>query len=61
MTFVLFLMENNKNNTNEDKYWWKPIMFFYAKTLSWIIFPLLLAMFVNKYISKTGGQGLFFI
>ena len=51
-----------KSNDKNDKYWWKPVMFFYAKTTSWIILPLVLATLVGKYVGRSvGSQSLFFI
>jgi len=41
---------------------WKPIFLFYVKATSWIILPLVFAIFTGKYVSKTiGSQVLFFI
>jgi glucan phosphoethanolaminetransferase (alkaline phosphatase superfamily) len=28
---------------------WTPVILFYAKTTSWIVFPLVLALLVGKY------------
>jgi hypothetical protein len=40
---------------------WTPVLLFYAKTTSWIIFPLLLAFFGGRYVKNTiGSQVLFF-
>ncbi len=51
-------MENK--NTNSEI--WRPVMIFYAKTTSWIIFPLAIAFFLGKYFkANIGGQVLFFI
>jgi len=50
-----FINQNNKN-------WWRPVLFFYVKTTSWIIFPLILAMLAGKYVSSSfGSQTLFFV
>ena len=47
----------NKNNSI-----WRPVILFYAKTTSWIIFPLILGIFLAKYISNnTSSQILFFV
>ncbi|MFA6274344.1 MAG: hypothetical protein WC662_04240 [Candidatus Paceibacterota bacterium] len=55
-------MENKENNLKNDKYWWKPVMVFYAKTTGWIILPLVLATFLGKYVGKSfGSQSLFFV
>ena len=55
-------MEENKSNWKKDNPWFKSVMIFYVKTTSWIIFPLVLASFLAKYVSKTtGSQVLFFI
>lgn len=73
----IFMVENteNKDNLNKDKSpvesinllsqieakWWKPVLFFYVKITSWIIFPLLLATLTGRYVSKSiGSQTLFF-
>ncbi|KKR79866.1 MAG: hypothetical protein UU24_C0001G0025 [Candidatus Nomurabacteria bacterium GW2011_GWA2_40_9] len=50
--------ENSKNNSAI----WRPVILFYAKTTSWIIFPLILGVLLAKYISKTtSSQILFFV
>jgi len=55
-------MENEKDKLNKNKSWMKPVLFFYVKTISWIIFPLVLCLFVNRYIgSSFGSQSSFFI
>ena len=37
-------------------------MIFYAKTTSWIVFPLVLGLLTGKYFGQsTGSQTLFFI
>lgn len=55
-------MDKNKDNLNKDKSWWKPVMIFYVKTTSWIIFPLVLAFLIGNYFSKTPeGQTLFLV
>ncbi|MDP1760373.1 MAG: hypothetical protein Q8L01_02930 [Candidatus Woesebacteria bacterium] len=52
------IIETNKN----DKSWLKPVLFFYAKTTSWIIFPLVLGFLAGGYVSKSvGSQVLFFV
>jgi len=71
----IFMEENRENSTennlptelnglsskNPDN-WWKPVLFFYVKTTSWIIFPLLVGVLGGVYVSKsTGSQILFFI
>lgn len=58
------MVENieNKDNLNNSKDWWKPVLIFYAKTTSWILFPLLLGILAGKYVGKsTGSQTLFFV
>ncbi len=56
------MIEDDKKNFNENNPWWKPAMFFYAKVTSWIIIPLVLAILLGKYVTKTiGSQSLFFI
>ena len=44
---LLFFMFMNKDNA-----WLKPVMLFYAKTTSWIVFPLVLAIVLGKYIGE---------
>ena len=55
----------NKENTvlyKDDKDWWKPVMYFYVKTTSWIIIPLVLGVIGGRYVSKSvGSQVLFFV
>ena len=55
----------NKENTVEykdDKDWWKSVMYFYVKTTSWIIIPLVLGVIGGGYVSKSvGSQVLFFV
>ncbi|MFZ2072285.1 MAG: hypothetical protein WA101_02190 [Minisyncoccia bacterium] len=54
-------MDENKDKSNKDNSWWKPVMFFYIKTTSWIIFPLVLGLLLGKYLRQnTGSQFLFF-
>lgn len=48
-------MEENKTNQKMD---WRPVIFFYVKTTSWIVFPAILAMFVKSYFQ---GAKLFFL
>lgn len=55
-------MENNEDKLNKDKSWMKPVLFFYAKTISWIIFPLILGLLANRYFGNSfGGQSSFFV
>ncbi len=37
---------------NKDNAWLKPVMIFYGKTTSWIVFPLVLALLLGKYIGQ---------
>jgi len=54
--------ENKDLNKESNNAWWKPVLIFYAKTTSWIIFPLLLGVLGGQYVSKSvGSQVLFFI
>jgi hypothetical protein len=46
-------MEEQKNNSNQNKMDWKPVLMFYAKTTSWIIIPLVLAMVISKKIAPS--------
>ena len=41
--------------------WKKQVLYFYAKTTSWIIFPLFLAVLASNYLNKSGDQTMFFI
>lgn len=51
-------MSINQGNTN----WWRPVLIFYIKTTSWIIFPLLIGVLGGSYVSKSvGSQVLFFV
>ena len=62
------MLENNdinKENTvskqsNFD--YWKPVMFFYVKTTSWIVLPLLFGVLAGGYVGKSvGSQTVFFL
>lgn len=56
------LEKDTKEQAESNLSYWKPVILFYAKTTSWIIFPLILGIFAGKYVSKTvGSQVLFFI
>lgn len=46
-------MEENKETIENKKMDWKPILFFYVKTTSWIIIPLVLAIIIGKKIAPT--------
>ena len=57
-------MDEKSDNSNKkyDKSWLKPVLIFYVKTTSWIIFPLLLGVLGGQYVSKSvGSQVLFFV
>jgi len=54
-------MAKDKDKTNENTSWWKPVMIFYVKTTSWIIFPLVLALLIGNYFSKSAGGQTFFL
>jgi hypothetical protein len=55
-------MDENSKDSNKNGAWWRPIMFFYVKTTSWIVFPLVLAVFSGKYVGESfGSQSLFFL
>lgn len=47
-------MDNDKKNSN----WLKPVMLFYGKTTSWVVFPLVIALVASKF---TESSGLFFV
>ncbi|MFA6353534.1 MAG: hypothetical protein WCW93_01225 [Candidatus Paceibacterota bacterium] len=61
-------MDENKQNFNtldsshhSSPGWHRPVMFFYIKTTSWIILPLILGLILGKYIGESAGsQTLFF-
>ena len=56
------LEKKDQNSKKREDAWWRPIMFFYVKTTSWIIFPLILAIFAGKYVSQSiGSQTVFFL
>lgn len=41
---------------------WQPVIVFYVKTTSWIIFPLVLGILAGKYVGQSfGNQVLFFV
>ena len=57
--------KQNFNNTGLPRQggadWYRPVMFFYVKTTSWIILPLVLGLILGQYVNKsTGSQTLFF-
>lgn len=54
-------MEEKKDKLNKEKSWWKPVMIFYVKTTSWIIFPLILAFLIGNYFSKSAGSQILFL
>jgi hypothetical protein len=61
LTAFIF-MDKNSNIPNKNNDWWKPVMIFYVKTTSWIVFPLVIAIFGGKYVSKSfSSQTLFFL
>lgn len=41
-------MVENEKKLNTEGAWWRPVMVFYAKTTSWVIFPLVLALILAK-------------
>jgi hypothetical protein len=56
------LEDKNPNINKKENAWWRPIMFFYVKTTSWIIFPLILCVLAGKYVGKSvGSQTVFFL
>mgnify|MGYP001562307017 CR=1 FL=1 len=52
-------MVDDKNNLNKGESWYRPVMVFYAKTTSWVILPLVIAVLLSKFTSF--GQNWFFI
>jgi len=54
--------KNDKSPRQDGANWLKPVLIFYVKTTSWIIFPLLLGVLGGSYVSKSvGSQIIFFI
>jgi hypothetical protein len=54
------IQENNK--LKKDNSWMRPVFIFYAKTTSWVIFPLLIAILTGRYFGQSvGSQTLFFV
>jgi len=43
----------NEKKINTDNAWLKPVMLFYAKTTSWIIFPLILGLLLGRYLEQS--------
>ena len=41
--------------------WWKPVLIFYAKTTSWIIFPMGFALILNRFFIKDSQYGFFIL
>jgi hypothetical protein len=63
MAFIFVKDEKNQfNKENKGKNYWRPVMVFYAKTTAWVIFPLILALLLNKWliIGTEGKSSLFF-
>jgi hypothetical protein len=51
--FYFCNMESEKQDLDkQDKHYWRPVMVFYAKSTAWVLFPLILALVVNKYFLK---------
>lgn len=41
---------------------WTPVIVFYVKTTSWIIFPLIVGLFLGRYLGQfAGSESVFFI
>lgn len=61
--FVCNMDKNDKKLiSKEDMMIYKPVLFFYVKTTSWIIFPLIVATLAGRYVEKSfGSQTIFFI
>lgn len=67
---LFFVMNEDNSNLNKeiipakknDKVWLKPVLIFYIKTTSWIIFPLVIGILGGQYVGKsTGSQIIFFV
>ncbi len=50
MAFI-FVIEEKKQLNSKENAWWRPVLIFYAKTTSWIIFPLLIAIILAKKVA----------
>ncbi len=44
----------------KDNAWLKPVMIFYGKTTSWIVFPLVFGLLLGKYVGQS-NQFLFLV
>ncbi len=51
-------MEVEKKEKIKNEAWYRPVMFFYVKTTSWIIFPLIIGLIAGRF---TENQILFFV
>jgi hypothetical protein len=48
------------NNLNKDNSWKRTALIFYAKTTSWIVFPLVLAFLLGNYVEQSIGSEILF-
>ena len=46
-------MEEDKKQLNKNDPWWRPVMIFYAKTTSWIIFPLVISVILGNKLAPS--------
>ncbi len=47
----IVFMENNKDNQK----WWRPVLFLFAQISIWIAIPLIVAVYVGKFLDKYFG------
>ena len=40
---------------NKNKAWWQPAMIIFAKFSGWIVIPLLLGLFIGRWLDKKYG------
>jgi hypothetical protein len=52
----LFLTTNCMDNKKTDKELYRSVLFFFAKTTSWIVFPVLLCVLIWNYFGESLGS-----
>lgn len=62
----VFVVEQEKQPNiqvkKSDNAWLRPVLTFYAKVTSWVIFPLVVAVLLGRYVSQSfGSQSWFFL
>ena len=52
-----------ENNQTTKEIWWKPAIYVFANTSAWIVVPILVALFLGKYLDNKyeSGHKYFFI